>query len=93
MDIAGVANLFAESFTLIDPSVTRLGPRQSALAYIQELFTSNPNLHFEAHKILVEPPYSALHFAITLDGKLYDCVDVITWEGSRMICVEAYLTV
>ncbi len=91
-DINGVAVLLAESFTLTDPAVTRLGPRHNALEYIQELFTNNPSLHFEAHKILVDASHSALHFAITLDGKTYDGVDVITWEDGKMICLDAYLT-
>ena len=62
------------------------------LEYIQELFTNNPSLHFEAHKILVDAPHSALHFAITLDGKTYDGVDMITWVDGRMTRMDAYLT-
>jgi hypothetical protein len=91
-DLAAISVLMAEDFTLTDPSVSSLGPREKALQYIKELFDNNPSLSFKAHKILVDEPYSALHFAITLNGTIYDGVDMITWMEGKMISMDAYLT-
>jgi hypothetical protein len=91
-DLAAISILMAEDFTLTDPSVSSLGPRDKALQYIKELFANNPSLSFEAHKILIDESYSALHFAITLNGAIYDGVDMITWMEGKMISMDAYLT-
>ena len=91
-DLAAISVLMAEDFTLTDPSVSSLGPREKALQYIKELFDNNPSLSFKARKILVDAPYSALHFAITLNGTIYDGVDMITWMEGKMISMDAYLT-
>jgi hypothetical protein len=91
-DLAAISILMAEDFTLTDPSVSSLGPKDKALQYIKELFANNPSLSFEAHKILIDAPYSALHFVITLNGAVYDGVDMITWMEGKMISMDAYLT-
>lgn len=91
-DLALVADLMADDFTLTDPSVTSLGPKDKALAFIANLFKSHPSLSFESHKIICDTPYTALHFSLTLGDVIYDGVDLITWREGRMICMEAYLT-
>jgi ketosteroid isomerase-like protein len=90
-DLSAIAVLMAEDFTLTDPSVSSLRPKEKALQYIKELFDNNPSLSFEAHKILIDAPYSALHFAITLNGTIHDGVDMITWMEGKMISMDAYL--
>ncbi|MEB3168803.1 MAG: nuclear transport factor 2 family protein [Synechococcaceae cyanobacterium] len=91
-DLASIAPLLADDFQLTDPSVKNLGPKEEALTYIHGIFTAHASLSFSAAKIIVDPPYSALHFVLVLNETILDGVDVITWENGQMKYMEAYLT-
>ena len=91
-DLQGVASLMAELFTLTDPDVTELAPKEAVLDYIKSLFDRNVGLSFIAHKILVDGDTSAIQFTLILGESVFDGVDVIEWKADKMTSVMAYLT-
>lgn len=90
--IEKLADYLAQDFTLTDPGVFNLTPKIKVLDYIQDLFDANEKLSFVANRILVDGNYSVIHFSLTLSDTILDGVDVITWEGEKMIKMHAYLT-
>ena len=91
-DINGISNLLAHDFTLNDPTVRFLGPRHKAIEYVQKLFTDNPSLSFEMQDIVVEAPFSVLHFRLELQINTYDGIDLIKWDDKKIQSIHAYLT-
>jgi len=90
--IEKVADYMAQDFALTDPSVFNLTPKTKVLDYIQDLFDANEELSFVANRILVDGNISVIHFSLTIGNTILDGVDVITWEGEKMIEMHAYLT-
>lgn len=90
-DIKGVADLLSSDFSLTDPSVTCLGPRDKVIEYIDELFRQNPSLRFVAKRILVDGNSSAIHFMLSLGADIYDGIDLIDWDHDKMRNMNAYL--
>ena len=91
-DLHKVAEHLADDFTLTDPEVTSLTPKNSVLDYINQLFDTHENLSFEAHSILVDDGASAIHFSLTLGEEIFDGVDLIHWKVGKMTSMHAYLT-
>jgi ketosteroid isomerase-like protein len=90
--LENVADYMAQDFALTDPEVFNLTPKPKVLNYIQELFDANEGLSFVANRILVDGNASAIHFSLTLCKTVLDGVDLITWEGEKMVKMHAYLT-
>ena len=91
-DLNQVANCLAEDFKLTDPEVTALTPKSDVLEYLKELFDQNADLRFEAHTVFVDGNSSVIHFTLSLGAKVFDGVDIITWENQKMTSLTAYLT-
>lgn len=91
-NLDAVAALLDDDFSLTDPTVTALRPKPVALQLISDLFVSHITLTFKAQQILVDAPYTAIHFMLTLDETTYDGMDLISWSCGRMIRMDAYLT-
>lgn len=90
--IEKVANYMAQDFALTDPAIFNLTPKKKVIDYIQDLFDANKELSFVAKRILVDGNCSVIHFSLTLGNTILDGVDVITWDGEKMIEMHAYLT-
>ena len=91
-NLGSVAALLDDDFSLSDPTVTDLRPKQAALQLISDLFIRHNTLVFQAQRILVDAPCSVIQFTLTLDETTYDGVDLIVWEYGKMIRMVAYLT-
>ncbi|QNI71224.1 nuclear transport factor 2 family protein [Cyanobium sp. NS01] len=91
-DIDGVSALLTEDFSITDPSVTQLEPRDKAIEYIRGLFMSNSVLSFQALDIIVGDDITALHFALSLGEERYHGIDLINWKQDKISSILAYLT-
>jgi len=86
-----VAEFFSEEFLLNDPSVNIKG-KDSAVAYISELFQANEKLQFKSNNILVDRQRSVIEFELTLGDTVLIGTDVILWDNdNKMISMNAYL--
>lgn len=90
--LENIANYMAQDFELTDPEVFKLTPKPKVINYIQELFDANEVLSFVANRILVDGNVSVIHFSLTLGKNVLDGVDLITWDGEKMVKMHAYLT-
>lgn len=91
-DLVGIADLMDDSFVLTDPNVRKLGPKDKVLEYLQKLFDGCKLLDFNARVILVDAPYTLVHFTLGLNETTYDGVDIIFWSEGKMQSIDAYLT-
>lgn len=93
-DIDRVGALMSDGFTLTDPSVSALGPRQAVLDYIAGIFESaGDSLSFAARTILCDGRTSAIEFTLRLGDKTFDGVDIISWgDDGLMTSMRAHLT-
>lgn len=90
-DIGCIANLFSDEFLLKDPSVNLRG-RNSAVAYVRELFNSADQLRFSEIRTLVDGKRSVIEFELEIDGCHYLGTDVILWSDDyKMVSMDAYL--
>lgn len=90
-NIAGVAALLEDRFSLIDPHVKILNVKSDALDYIKKLFESNKDLSFVANNIYVDGNISIIEFTLNLGQKNYNGVDIIQWKDRKMVSMRAYL--
>jgi len=91
-DIERVSSLMDDTFVLNDPDVHDLNPKASVIKYISRLFTENSDITFIAKSIVVESPYSVIHFTLCLGASSFDGIDFIHWKGQKMKAMHAYLT-
>ena len=92
-DLAAVAQLLSEDFTLTDPENDRLSPKDSVLALIENIFKSGgPSFSFSAKNILVQEQISIIEFELQIGEAIFDGVDIIEWQNGRMHELRAYLT-
>jgi len=91
-NLNAVADLLNDDFSITDPTVTALGPKPVALQFIGNLFANHEILIFQAKRILVDAPYTVLHFTLVLNETPYDGLDLITWSAGKMDRIEAHLT-
>jgi len=89
--IDDIATLLNEDFILNDPSVNIKG-KEAVLAFISELFNSNPEMSFESDNLLVDSHRSVIEFKLTLGKSVLIGTDVIQWNNeNKMVSMNAYL--
>jgi hypothetical protein len=86
-----VSRFFAKDFHLTDPAVSLVG-KENVVRYISEIFDSCTNLSFKEKNIFVDGKHSVIEFELTIDNKLLNGTDVITWNNqNKMVSMNAYL--
>ena len=93
-DIQAVGELLHDDFSLTDPSVANLKPKEDVLSYISEIFDSAPVVFsFEAKRIIIQGNVSVIEFVLNINEDIIHGVDVITWDAGKLLTMIAYLTV
>lgn len=90
-NLSGVAALLNDDFVLEDPSVRTLQGKKDCLAYIGNLFHSNPSLAFDVKTVVSDDDRSVIEFLLRLGDTTYGGTDVIEWSNGRMAAMRAYL--
>lgn len=92
-DLKAIGVLMAENFTLTDPEVKALTPRQAVLDYIAGIFANvQTRLSFQTENIFVDGDTSVIEFVLKLDNSTLHGVDLIAWQNGKMVSMRAYLT-
>lgn len=90
-DLDKVATFFTDSFSLTDPAVSLTG-KEKVVAYISDLFETNPDLSFKSKSITVDSQRTVIEFELSLGGKTLIGTDVINWNNdNKMVSMSAYL--
>lgn len=92
-DIAAIADLMDESFTLEDPVVKRVEGKVASLAAVEKIFQNCKKLNFRAKKIYQDGNSTIIEFMLDLDGVHLEGVDIIDWQEGRMRELRAYLDI
>lgn len=92
-DIKTVSRLLADDSTLYDPSVGKVIGKPAILEFVSKLFDSHIDLNFLARKVLIDKNYSVIEFILTLDTKIVQGVDIITWQNGKILAIDAYLEI
>lgn len=93
-DIQAVGELLHDDFSLTDPGVTNLTPKQDVLDYIAGIFDSAPDVFsFEAKKIIVQGDISVIEFVLKINEDVIHGIDLITWNSGKLLNMVAHLTV
>ena len=90
-NLAGVSALLHDDFALEDPSVKQIGGKKMVIAYIKDIFDTNPDLRFEVRNVIVDDTKSVIEFKLRIGGKQLKGIDVIEWQGRKMAELRAYL--
>ena len=91
-DLDVIATMLHDEFTLTDPSVRGVGPKEKALEVIQGLFEMAGNsLSFSARNIYVSGSTSFIEFDLELNGDELEGTDIIEWQGDKLIEMRAYV--
>jgi dTDP-glucose pyrophosphorylase len=90
-NIAGVAAMLTDGFTLEDPTIKRLEGKQAVLDYIKGIFDANVDLSFHARNIIVDESLSVIEFGLDIAGQKLKGTDVIEWKNRKMKELRAYL--
>ncbi|WP_320820881.1 nuclear transport factor 2 family protein [Thalassolituus sp.] len=87
-----LSEMMDPGFVLEDPAVDRLEGRENVLKYLKEVFESSSRLEFSAKNIfLTDSGESIIEFLLVIDQVVLKGVDIIKWNGTKLIELRAYL--
>ncbi len=90
-DLAKIADLLADDFTLEDPGV-RVAGKAAALAEVKKIFDTHPKKFvFEVGNVYVAGHTSIVEFVFEIEGTVLKGADVIEWADGRMRALRAYV--
>lgn len=88
-----ISELLNDNFTLEDPVVKRIEGRDKCLLAIKNIFTSCEKLNFSAKNIFQDKNTTFIEFILILDEAKLEGVDIIEWQGEKIVELRAYLDI
>jgi choline kinase len=85
-----VVDMFSDNAYLNDPS-NSLNGKANILVFMDKLFNDSNQLDFKSSKVVADTNNSVIEFSLTIDGKVYKGVDILSWESGKIKSLDAYL--